>query len=546
MKRIDGPGIADLLRSGIENIEIHKKTLNELNVFPVPDGDTGTNMTLTLKYGLEGVKDDSLGVSHVLNAFSGAAVFGARGNSGVIISQFFKGFANGAKSKDVFDVNDLVLALEDGYKQAYRAVAKPVEGTMLTVLRESSEAVTQARPQSFEELFDVLLCEARASLKRTPELLPVLKKANVVDSGASGVVYMFEGMKKHLLGEDLEEEDNGDHSHDEAVEYIDLSRFNKNTKFEYGYCVEGVIQVTQNEFDHDSFLKKLECIAESIVSSVEDDKVKLHAHVKQLAPLMELCQEYGEFLTVKIDNMTVQNMLSEPEPEQVKKFLCASRDDGSDFAVVAVATTQLMQKTFSDMGADVVILSDIAPSTQDLVDAFAMTDTKEILVFPNSPNSIFAAMQAASLCKTARVTVLNSKSAAECYCAMSFLQFDCDAADAISQANEVLSNIYSFAVYHAVKDVKYESKHIDKNDFFALNGKSLLGVDPSLNDIVLKLVNNKIEEDPREIITVFYGKSVSEAHAERIAALIREAQPLVEVSAISTEETIYDLTIVFE
>lgn len=546
MKRIDGPGIADLLRSGIENIEIHKKTLNELNVFPVPDGDTGTNMTLTLKYGLEGVKDDSLGVSHVLNAFSGAAVFGARGNSGVIISQFFKGFANSAKSKDVFDVNDLVLALEDGYKQAYRAVAKPVEGTMLTVLRESSEAVTQARPQSFEELFDVLLCEARASLKRTPELLPVLKKANVVDSGASGVVYMFEGMKKHLLGEDLEEEDNGDHSHDEAVEYIDLSRFNKNTKFEYGYCVEGVIQVTQNEFDHDSFLKKLECIAESIVSSVEDDKVKLHAHVKQLAPLMELCQEYGEFLTVKIDNMTVQNMLSEPEHEQVKKFLCASRDDGSDFAVVAVATTQLMQKTFSDMGADVVILSDIAPSTQDIVDAFAMTDTKEILVFPNSPNSIFAAMQAASLCKTARVTVLNSKSAAECYCAMSFLQFDCDAADAISQANEVLSNIYSFAVYHAVKDVKYESKHIDKNDFFALNGKSLLGVDPSLNDIVLKLVNNKMEEDPREIITIFYGKSVSEAHAERIAALIREAQPLVEVSAISTEETIYDLTIVFE
>lgn len=546
MKRIDGPGIADLLKFGVENIEIHAKTLNELNVFPVPDGDTGTNMAMTLKYGLEAIKNAGFGVNKVLKEFSSAAVFGARGNSGVIISQFFKGFANGASLCDAFDTDSFAIALESGYKQAYRAVAKPVEGTMLTVLRESSEAVTQARPQSFEELFDILLCEAKASLKRTPELLPVLKKANVVDSGASGVVYMFEGMKKHLLGEDLEEEDNGDHSHDEAVEYIDLSRFNKNTKFEYGYCVEGVIQVTQNEFDHDSFLKKLECIAESIVSSVEDDKVKLHAHVKQLAPLMELCQEYGEFLTVKIDNMTVQNMLSEPEHEQVKKFLCASRDDGSDFAVVAVATTQLMQKTFSDMGADVVILSDIAPSTQDLVDAFAMTDTKEILVFPNSPNSIFAAMQAASLCKTARVTVLNSKSAAECYCAMSFLQFDCDAADAISQANEVLSNIYSFAVYHAVKDVKYESKHIDKNDFFALNGKSLLGVDPSLNDIVLKLVNNKTEEDPREIITVFYGKSVSEAHAERIASLIREAQPLVEVSAISTEETIYDLTIVFE
>ena len=546
MKRIDGSGIADLLKFGVENIEIHTKTLNELNVFPVPDGDTGTNMAMTLKYGLETIKDTGLGVNKVLKAFSSAAVFGARGNSGVIISQFFKGFADGASLCDVCDADSFAFALESGYKQAYRAVSKPVEGTMLTVLRESCDAVTQVKPESFEELFDVLLREARASLERTPELLPVLKKANVVDSGASGVVFLFEGMQKCILGEELAADGNDGHSHDDAVEYIDLSRFNKDTKFEYGYCVEGVIQITANKFEHEDFLKKLEAIGESIVSSLEDDKVKLHVHVKALAPLMVLCQEIGEFLTVKIDNMTVQNVLSEPEPEQIQKFLCAPRDDASDFAVVAVATTPLMQKTFSDMGADVVILSDIAPSTQDFVDAFAMTDTKEILVFPNSPNSIFASMQAASLCKNARVTVLNSKSAAECYCAMSFLQFDGDATDAISQANEVLSNIYSFAVYHAIKDVKYESKHIDKNDFFALSSKTLLEVDPSLNDITLKLVNSTIENDPREIVTLFYGKSVSEAHAERIADLIREAQPFVEVSAISTEETIYDLTVVFE
>lgn len=543
MNTLDSQDIVDLLHFGIENLEIHKKTLNDLNVFPVPDGDTGTNMAMTLKYGFEAIKDSTLSAAATLKAFAGAAVFGARGNSGVIISQFFKGFADGVGSNDIIDVENFCHALECGYKQAYASVAKPVEGTMLTVLREAAEAASIAKPESFESLFELYLTHAKASLKRTPELLPVLKKANVVDSGASGVVYLFEGMQKRLIGEELEGSD--EPSHDD-VEYIDLSRFNKDTKFEYGYCVEGLMQITKSKFDHGEFLKKLGILGESIVSSLEGDKVKLHVHVKALAPLMELCQSFGEFLTIKIDNMTVQNVLSEPEPEPIEKFLCALRGDGSDFAVVAVATTQLMQRTFSDMGADVVILSDIAPSTQDFVDAFGMTDAKEILVFPNSPNSIFASMQAASLCKNARVTVLNSKSAAECYCAMSYLQFDCGAGEAISSANEVLSNVYSFAVYHAVKDVKYESKHIDKNDFFALNGKSLLDVDSSLNDITVRLANKIIDDDEKEIVTIFYGKSVSETHAERITELIRQAQPMVEVSAIATEETIYDLTVVFE
>ena len=256
IERINGAEYLELLCYGVENVERHRRILNELNVFPVPDGDTGTNMAMTMKQGLAAAKDAEPDLSEISSRFSQAAVFGARGNSGVISSQFFKGLAEGFRGVCEADAACLHRALESGVRCAYASVAKPVEGTMLTVLRESTEALGIALPlSSVNEAFAVLLSAARASLERTPELLPVLKKAGVVDSGASGIVYFFDGVARALAGESLED---GESSETEAVS-IDLSKFNKDTKFEYGYCVEGLLQllVATDVFDYSAFKRRL-------------------------------------------------------------------------------------------------------------------------------------------------------------------------------------------------------------------------------------------------------------------------------------------------
>ena len=239
LKKIDGACYLRFLDSGIKNTVKNKKMLNDLNVFPVPDGDTGTNIVMTLRYGYSAVVDRDENLSTVANAFAKSAVLGARGNSGVIISQFFKGIANSFKGKESVDCEQFLNALESGYKCAYRAVVKPVEGTMLTVLREATEETKKAGAfENIEALIETYLNCAKQSLARTPELLPVLKKAGVVDSGGSGVVCFFEGINNFLKGEEVEIEEEI-----EVRESIDLSRFNKDTRFIYGYCVEGVLQL---------------------------------------------------------------------------------------------------------------------------------------------------------------------------------------------------------------------------------------------------------------------------------------------------------------
>lgn len=542
--KIDGSMYSELLCGGIKNLEKYRNRLNELNVFPVPDGDTGTNMVMTLRYGYEAIKGRGGDLSEISRRFSSAALFGARGNSGVIISQFFKGVSAEFEDIDSADSKVLVAALQSGCKYAYDAVSNPVEGTMLTVLKDASCAVANAMPLgSIEEVIDIFLEKAKESLARTPELLPILKKANVVDSGGSGVVYFFEGVKKHLNGESIEMTESV-----EAGDVIDLSLFNKNTAFEYGYCVEGLIQlkVDAADFEHNTFKDKLNEYGDSVVSSLEGDKVKVHVHVRKLGRLMELFQKYGELLTVKIENMTVQHLQSAKKEQEVQKFLYDPTRLQSNYAVVAVATNAYMQRKFFEMGADVVILSEIAPSSQDFMDAFKLTAAKKILVFPNSANSILASMQAGSLYRDAKVTVLNSRSVAECYAVLSVMDFEGSVDDAISLANDTISNIYQFSIYHAVKDVKYGSRKIEKNDFFALSGKKLLDIRDTLEAITVNTIKKTLEERECDLVTIFYGKYISNEYMEHLADKLLECDYDCEIVTVSTFETVYDVTVTFE
>ena len=513
--QIDGACYIELMHSGIKSLEKYRKKLNDLNVFPVPDGDTGTNMVMTLRHGYEAIKGRQGTISELSQRFSSAAVFGARGNSGVIVSQFFKGVSEALKNIGVADSNAFAVSIQSGCKFAYASVAQPVEGTILTVLKDASHALTDALPLgTINEAVDIFLKEARVSLSHTPDLLPILKKASVVDSGGSGIVYFFDGIQKFLNGEPIEDDADADEEDEDehTVVNVDLSLFSKNTSFDYGYCVEGLIQLKldTNDFNHANFKRGLGDLGESIVSSLEGDKVKIHIHVKTLARLMEYCQRIGEFLTIKIENMTVQNIQKEAEQNNVQKFLYDPEREKAEYAIVAVATNPYMQRKFFDMGADVVILSDIAPSSQDFMEAFKLSGQKNVLVFPNSANSILASMQAGSLYRDARIAVLNSRSAAECYSVLAVMDFETSIDEAVSFANDVLAGIYQLSIYHAVKDVRYGNERIDKDDFFALSSNKLLDVCTTLDDTVLRSVDKTLKEREINVVTIFYGKNVTD------------------------------------
>lgn len=542
--KIDGQIFAALMESGIKYLDKHREMLNELNVFPVPDGDTGTNMVMTLRCGFDAIRKTDAPLSEVAGQFSSSVVYGARGNSGVIISQFIKGFCECLGNTSEADVVLFSKAVENGCRLAYASVAKPVEGTMLTVLREASATLNNSLPlESIDEAIYVFLKEARLSLARTPELLPILKKANVVDSGASGVVCFFEGMSKYLNGESIDTQ-----GENEKVERIDPTLFNRHTKFIYGYCVEGLIQLTiePRNFDYNGLKKDLCAIGKSLVLSLERDKIKLHIHVQSLSRLMEICQRVGEFLTVKVENMTVQNIRNEAKKTKTQKYLYSSDRAVVDFAVIAVATNAEMQQRFFDMGADVVILSEIAPSSQEFIEAFRLAPAKKLLVFPNSSNSILSSMQAGSMYKDAKVAVLNSRSSSECYAALSVIDLDAEISDAIAQSNEVISNMYQLSVYKAIKSIKFGSNTISKGDFFALSGNKIIEVSRSIEEASLNAVKKTLSMREFAVMTVFVGNRIAEEFADHLIEEIKKLDIDIEIACVVTKEKNYDLSFFFE
>lgn len=546
LKKINGSSFVELIKSGIKNLDIHRNVLNDLNVFPVPDGDTGTNMVMTLKHGFESVKDKTDSLRDAVKSFSSSAVFGARGNSGVIVSQFFKGVSKTLEQNEEADSEALCLALENGCRYAYASVVTPVEGTILTVLKDASSAVRKAMPlDTIDEVVEVFLEEAKVSLENTPELLPILKKARVVDSGASGIVYFFEGIRMFLNGEQIE---NVEDEH-VSTEFIDVSKFSKDTDFAYGYCVEGLLQlkIETELFSCEKFKLGLSKHGSSIVVTLEGDKVKLHVHTKDLSAVMALIQSYGELLTVKIDNMTVQNLMTERPVEGKRKYLYSEEPTQASFSVIAVATNPAMQQKLFEMGADVVILSeDVTPSSQDFMDAYKLTDTEEIIVFPNSSNSILTSRQAGTLYKNAKVTVLNCRSFAECYASLSLIDFELDAAAAIEVVNSTVANIYKLSVYHAENDIKFGSITVPKNDFFALADNNILNYGSTLGDVVIKTVDKMLSEGDYSVVNIFYGQSVASDYIEHIKDRIESIDQGIEVATVETYDMNNGITVTFE
>ena len=540
MEIISGSSYKEMIQYGINHLDKYCAVVNDLNVFPVPDGDTGTNMVMTMRNGFHSIGEEGGEVSNIANRFANGAVFGARGNSGVIVSQFFKGLSHGLKDVEEVDCATFAKALDTGCQFAYASVAKPVEGTILTVLREATEAVTEKLPEinDFDELIEEFLRVAKSSLDNTPNLLPILSKAGVVDSGGAGIVYFFEGMQRYLNGEELEAVE----SPKLSGEIIDFSRFNKDSRFDYGYCTEVLLQLVMDveKFDYPRFVGVLQKMGESVATSLEGDKVKVHVHTHTPEQVLNYCHRYGEFLTLKIENMSVQHT------QTTQKFLCSDNTSEGEFSVVAVAYNSDLQLMLANMGADVVICSEEVPSSQDFIEAFEKVSTKQILVFPNSSNSILSAMQAGSLYKNAKVTVLNCRSIAECYSALAYIDFDTDdVSEIVEDINDTIGNIYQASIIHAEKNIQYGNRKVIKNDYFALSGNDILFTGHSVESVVMLTVEDVVKRLDRSVLNLFYGQNISLDQIEALSEKIEDEFDL-ETCVIPTHNPIYDIVLSFE
>lgn len=544
-KKIDGQEYRNLIQYGLRNLALYKDEVNTLNVFPVPDGDTGTNMVMTLQNGYTAIKEGPQELSEISKKFANAIVFGARGNSGVIMSQFFRGISEAFFHMSEADPSAFITALKNGVENAYKAVSSPAEGTLLTVVREATDFVCaefeNGKLQSFDDLVSTFLQRARTSLENTPELLPILKSAGVVDSGGAGIVYIFEGMQKYLNGESIAQLEQTEHA-----TAIDYSQFNEESNFELGYCTELLIQLTQGKasFDYESFKKELSRLGESIVTSHEDGKVKLHIHTLAPENVFALGHKYGEFLEIKVENMSVQHH----EKEAKRTVNVYAEYPKGKFSVLVVAYDEVMKERFMEMGADLVIMGDrlCPPSAADFIEAFEKT-TGAILVFANGKNACLSAEQAEKLYGKAKIAVVETKSDTECYAALPMIDFDCEDVDEVAESvRKTIANVKTVSIFTATKDARFNGQDIKHGELVAFSDNELLALGELHKEVAIGAIEAVMHEGERDVITMFVNKKVPESVVDGIKEFVAESYLYTEVGTIETKDEFFDIVLSFE
>lgn len=542
-KFIDGQLYRTLIDYGMRNLAINCEFLNDMNVFPVPDGDTGTNMLTTVRNGFAAVDGYEADLPDTAKKFADTVVYGARGNSGVILSQFLKGF-----SLVFFDSGNLeadcgcfAKALQIGVEYAYGAVSHPAEGTILTVAREAAQAVSSSTYTDLTELLYDFLAQAKITLDKTPELLPVLRSAGVVDSGGAGFVCFFEGMQKYLCGEELE-------SHKTEANKnapVDYTSFSRSSSFDYGYCTEGLLQLLdrKEKISPDKFRKQLDSLGDSVVASFENDKVKFHVHTKAPEKVLSFAHRFGEFLSLKIENMSVQH-------SELNKTVVVSQNSASGkFAVVCVAPNEYLSSLFIDMGVDVVInaFDGYSPSADDFIKAFRAADNKNVIVLPNDKNLMLVASQAKALADRINIFIADTKSVADCYASLALIDFDSDKPEAVcADIAQTVKNIYDVVITRSAKDTVFDNFIIAKNDIIAMAGDRILAVGQNVNEVAKQVVHAVFAEQERDNVTFFAGSSFGEADAKELTDYIKSKSIFTETDFVQTHMNTYDLILSFE
>lgn len=537
---LDGKTYARMLMGGAQNLNANKKVVNELNVFPVPDGDTGDNMYMTINAGTE-IKDENMSISEVADKAAKNMLLGARGNSGVILSRIFAGIAKGLRGSDEASIEDIKKATACGVSESYMAVTNPVEGTILSVFKDGVEAANSLNSATLNEYLDTFIDAIEKSLDKTPDQLQVLKDAGVVDSGGAGLVYIAKGMKEAINGNlNIKESENC-----QINKKIDTSSFNEDSILEYGYCTEFLLQlqnckVDVDNFDENQLLEYLKNNGESVVAFKEGSIIKVHVHTKNPGEILKHFQEYGEFLTVKIENMMIQhheaNISNNYSPKKRKK----------KNGIVTVAMGDGIQKLFKEIGADEVVSGgqSMNPSTQDLIDAFKKVNAENIFLLPNNKNIFMAATQAKQLYKDANVYILETKDIGEGYVALSNLDMSRTNPDkVISEAMNSIKNIETAMVSIASRDVKEEN--IIKDNYIGFVDEKIKSCDKDRLNATKKLLTN-MDINNRDVILVIYGQNVNEEEVTQLTKEISLLCPLIEIIPIKGNQPIYDYILVLQ
>ncbi len=546
--KMDGQLFKLIVTNGAANLRANYKTVDALNVFPVPDGDTGTNMKMTIEAGAHEISDfEENSIYEMAKKLSRGMLMGARGNSGVILSQLFRGIYKGLAGYDEVNAVELANAFISGVKQGYHAVLKPVEGTILTVARESAEYAKKkvTRKSTIEEYFKYLLEEARASLDRTPELLPVLKEAGVIDSGGAGLIYVFEGMAKALDGEMITD------TATTTTSTVVHQSFNAHSELVYGYCTEFILQlqhkkVNIKDFDISVITKYLETIGDSIVALKDEDIVKIHVHTKTPGEVLNYCQQYGEYVTLKIENMSVQHS-DGPAKVDVQECNCPDcvemrkQQTHKKFAVVAVATGEGLINAFKEMGVDYVVEGgqSMNPSAEDFTKGFDLLNAENIIVFPNNSNIVLTAEQAAKYYKDANVYVVPSKTIAQGYSALTMLDLSLDDPESIiNEIKEIIANVTTGLITYSIRSTEIEGLKINEGDYIGIcNGRIVTSQKAKLDAI--KELLAEAGADSKDIITIIYGKDVTEEELNELTSYIESNYQELEIDTINGQQDVY-------
>ena len=547
---LNGALFADMVRGGAQHLRANAQVVNDLNVFPIPDGDTGDNMSLTMEGGgaaLDGVASDSIG--DIADKLAGGMLLGARGNSGVILSQFFAGIAKGLSHVERADARALGDAFQSGVKQAYEAVLTPTEGTILTVAREATEYAVEhiTTETTLEEFFSYFIKEMHKSLENTPELLPVLKESGVIDSGGAGLVYVIEGMNKILHGEKVAFNQNAA----PAVKAVDTSAFTADSIMEFGYCTELLLQLQNSKVDAESFPVSnisdyLATLGDSIVAVKNGTVVKIHVHTMTPGKVFEYCQQLGEFLTVKVENMALQHSETKVENRFEKQEI--ARPEHKAFGVVAVASGEGICETFRSLGADYIVEGGqtMNPSSEDFLTAFDLVNADTIYVLPNNSNIILTARQAASLYDKADVRVLESRTVGDGYAALTMLDFESGDADTIEQnLKDAMEGVVTGMVTRSVRDSHLGGMNIAKNDYIGFAGKQMLSDATTVSDAACQLLS-KLDTADREVLIAICGKDASPEDMAAVRRYVEESFPQLELYEIDGGQDIYHFIFVLE
>jgi len=550
MKSLNGIQFAEMVQMGAHHLFQNADYVDALNVFPVPDGDTGTNMNLSMSSGAKETEANAgEHIGKTASALSKGLLMGARGNSGVILSQLFRGFSKHIANEPQLTAAQFAEALQHGVETAYKAVMKPVEGTILTVAKDAAaKGMELAKTEEdLVVLFEGVVAEAKASLKRTPDLLPVLKEVGVVDSGGQGLVYVYEGFLACLKGEKLPEK----HAHASMNELVsaehhkNIAGFMDTADIEFGYCTEFMVKFEKGkqEFNEASFRSDLSAYGDSLLVIADDEVAKIHIHSEEPGKVLTYGQQYGSLISMKIENMRQQHI--DIVGEDFKKD-DVKPNAKHPYAVVTVAMGEGIAELLRSIGASYVIEGGqtMNPSTEDIVNAVKAIEAERVLILPNNKNIIMAAEQAAELLDI-EAAVVPTKDVPEGMSAL--LAFNPSASVEENQKTmaSASKSVKSGSVTHAVRDTSIDGIDIKKDDFMGISEGKIVVSDASLELVTEELAKKLIDEDS-EIVTILYGEDVAESDAEKLAEFIESLNEEVEVEIHNGKQPLYPYILAVE